>query len=135
MVEVYGQSFHSVYGNKEEKLFFHGISREMLFNSTYARFCGPTSTTTAISVAINFGGNNGIILELLNDGNVDTFFFNCTVLSTFSNEEERLFIGGYTLIPFVSIRHLALNQNYGHFIRAMTVMQYMAVNFFTPYEK
>ena len=127
MVEVYGVSFC----DSDEEIFYHGISGDMLFESTYARFCAPTSTTTSFSVATNFASvhnRNGIILQLENDRNPRTFYFPCMVLSVHSNEEERLFIGGLTQIPFVGIQQLlsgGCTHSYQLLTKAMTTVQYM----------
>eukprot|EP01084_Bolivina_argentea_P077589 140783_1 len=72
------------------KVLYHGVSF-MYFNKFIAKFNSPTSTTTKLQVATIFAKNNGVILDLVtHDGNLR--YFNCSFLSSFPNEEERLFI-------------------------------------------
>ena len=114
------------------RIFYHGISIVMQFTSTVARFCSPTSTTVALSVAINFA-KNGMILELENNDSYHMRFFDCSVLSDFSNEDERLFIQGgfhhsqsilsYTGLSFGSIRLLSLRQNLKLYVSVISRLQ------------
>ena len=113
-------------------VFFHGISMVMQFPSAVASFCSPTSTTVAFTVAINFA-KDGMVLELENNKSIAMKFFDCSILSDFSNEDERLFIqGGYrcdlsdlshTALSFHSIRLLHLNHNYRIFVAVISRLQ------------
>ena len=132
------------------QIFYHGISIVMQFPSAVARFCSPTSTTVAFTVAINFA-KNGMILELENNRSGWLKFFDCSVLSEFSNEDERLFIqGGYdpsfgrlsrTGLSFHSIRLLHLNHNYKTYVSVISRLQRFIENavveqpFATPKEQ
>jgi hypothetical protein len=97
-VELYGQSK----ADSNAKLFYHGISSELLFESTIARFASPTSTSTKLSVAVNFASEDGLILVLAKYG-LDVCSFNCSWLSDFAGEEERLFVGGYQPLVITNI--------------------------------
>ena len=68
----------------------------------------PTSTTPQIEVATLFTRTNGIILEL-EQYSENLRYFNCSLLSCYGNEDERLFFGyvscSVSLVPFlISIR-------------------------------
>eukprot|EP01084_Bolivina_argentea_P036834 68104_1 len=71
-------------------IFYHGISY-MYFDEFIARFNSPTSTTTKLQIATIFAKNNGIILEL-KKCDPSLRYFNCSFVSCFGNENERLFI-------------------------------------------
>ena len=91
--------------------FYHGTSY-LYFSSFSASFCCPTSTTKQIEVAMLFidvDKNNGIILNLHHDGYRSTMFMNVSFLSSYSNEDERLFCGGYRPLRFSSIKVLQVN--------------------------
>ena len=104
-------------------IFYHGVSY-LLLNSFVSYFCGPTSTTTQMSVATTFAKDDGLILELsMDDGRLS--FFNCSWLSCFGNEDERLFCGAYKPLKFNSIRYLKLNENYELFIKSFTLFNYL----------
>jgi hypothetical protein len=59
-VLCFGSSFSDAH--KHEQTFYHGINHAMLFNSTYARFYGPTSTTTSINMARIVAGDYVFII-------------------------------------------------------------------------
>lgn len=120
-VEVYGTSFEE---SEDVDILYHGISIEMMFEATYAKFCAPTSCTRSFMVAVNFA-KSGIIIELKNDLNANTFYFDCSIVSDFSNEDERLILGGHTFIPFISIHNIASNLDFQLFIRTITCLQFM----------
>jgi hypothetical protein len=119
-VEAFGTSFN----DSDVGIFYHGISMEMVFASTVAHFRCPTSTTTSLSVACNFA-KDGIILELLNDYNLHTYYFDCKVLSNHSNESECLLIGGAEPVSICNIRHIGLKIAYKPFIEAITILQFL----------
>jgi hypothetical protein len=118
-------------------IFYHGISIEMTFASTFATFCSPTSTTSAIMIAFNFA-KKGMLLELKNGTpTVVWSCFSCALLSCYSNEEEYLFIGGgcdltymnqTTSVPslqFSSIRNLRLKRDYKVFVQPISMLHQM----------
>ena len=118
-----------MYLEKKIKVFYHGVSAMVLFKSTFAQFCSPTSTTTALPVALNFG-KRGIIIELKNTQSILLPFLDCSVISDFSNEEERLFFqGGYqsgflsnTYLSFNSIRVIHSNHSYKVYVQSITFL-------------
>lgn len=42
------QMFSTTFPNSKIKIFYHGVSQEMLFDGAYARFNSPTSTSTSL---------------------------------------------------------------------------------------
>ena len=111
----------------ESKLsvFYVAISNPIIFDSFSARFCRPTSTTSQLQI-VSMCTNNGMILELQATSEIATFyqgllkFFNCSLLSQFGEEDERLFIGGWAPLQFQNIRVvIQKKENYAIFIRAI----------------
>eukprot|EP01083_Nonionella_stella_P089098 248585_1 len=116
-VEIYGQTVKSA---TKSQGFFHGVSF-MYFNKFVTTFCSPTSMTPQISVALCFCGD-GLILELQRcPASRNLKYFDCSYLSCFSNEDERLFIGGDGELQFKSILWIKNNQNMHYYIKAMAL--------------
>eukprot|EP01084_Bolivina_argentea_P260798 440548_1 len=118
-VELYGTKL------KDSGLttFFHGISM-IYFNQFDAKFCTPTSTTTQLEVAINFTNDcTGLILSLEQNPYYGGYlkYFDCSIISCYGNEDERLFVGGYKPLQFHSIRLLRKNLNMINFIAPMSL--------------
>eukprot|EP01084_Bolivina_argentea_P130293 230008_1 len=131
LVEAFGTQF--MYSR--ERKFFHGINVEMYFKNCYARICGPMSTTTDICIAAGtFAKDDGIVLELENDKQL-TFYMDCSQFSCFSNESECLFIGGFSQIPFISIRNLNRTPVavYEDSVQAISILTKMFSGDFTLY--
>eukprot|EP01084_Bolivina_argentea_P035205 65312_1 len=114
---------------------YHGTTIKSQFPSTDVCVNGPLSTTTDFSVAVNFSGAGGLILELYpnHGGRVahgmgffyDTGLISCTYYSDFSNEQEIFFIGGVRRLSIFSII-TPLGANYKYFVRALaTINNYL----------
>eukprot|EP01083_Nonionella_stella_P030273 83009_1 len=108
-------------------IFYHGISELLIFSSFITIFNAPTSTTTQLSAATVFADTNGAILELTKyHGSLK--YFNCSWLSNYANEDERLFISPphpVCQLRISSIRSVKENANYLHYIHALTTLDYM----------
>eukprot|EP01083_Nonionella_stella_P098980 278404_1 len=116
-VECFG---HTI-GEAKISVFYHGVSM-IYFDSFIAKFCCPTSTTTQLEVATIFADTNGIILELEKASIGGSLrYFNCSLLSVYGSEDERLFIGGKQPLQFRSIRMIRDNHNYRYFIKALSL--------------
>ena len=50
-VECYGEMFGEV--NEKLPTLWHGVSLELIFDSTYIKLCGPLSTTAGLSLLRN----------------------------------------------------------------------------------
>ncbi len=107
-------------------ILYHGISF-MYFDKIIAVFNSPTSTTTKLQIAMIFAKNDGIILESKKDSLGWTRYFNCSLVSCFPHENERLFVSppGSTFysLEFNSIRIIETNENYSVFIKALVHLQ------------
>ncbi len=69
-----------------------------------------------------FANSNGIILELEKSSLGDALrYFNCSLLSSYASEDERLFIGGKQPLQFRSIRIVSNKHNYKHFVKALSL--------------
>eukprot|EP01084_Bolivina_argentea_P165014 286782_1 len=115
-------------------VYYHGVS-QVYFTSFYAEFNSPTSTTTKLSIAAIFAKNNGIILELQQTSVYASSssylrYFNCSLISCFGYEEERLFIQppNYRCLEFNSIRNLSTDENYKQFIDALSLFEMVITN-------
>eukprot|EP01083_Nonionella_stella_P018435 51370_1 len=80
----------------------------------------PTSTTKQIEVAQRFAGDDGIILAMNNTAHMSSFLvpsWNCSWLSTFNGEDERLWMGGSGVgrINVETVRITATGANYQRF--------------------
>eukprot|EP01084_Bolivina_argentea_P134420 237112_1 len=112
----------------EIEKFYCGVSR-LYFEGFIATFNSPTSTTCQLSVAAMFAQNNGIILELeMHDSYWGKYlrFFNCSLVSAFGNENERLFIqppNPLCCLQFYSIRNMSTDENYREFIAAFLLLE------------
>eukprot|EP01084_Bolivina_argentea_P088446 159682_1 len=125
-VQYYGDN-GSYYKNKDDKKvrdlagpFYCGMSKKLALYEFNLRLCGPTSTSAQIEVAMRFGGREGIILELNNDGQWGAHFltgFNCAQFSTYPQEDERLFVGGRHRIKLATIRVIQTCSNYKKFFK------------------
>ena len=105
--------------------FYVAISNPIIFTKFEARFCMPTSTTSNLQI-VSMCTNNGLILELKATSETASFYqgllksFNCSLLSAFGQENERLFIGGWAPLEFANIRKMVCTaHNYKIFVKAI----------------
>ena len=107
--------------------FFCGLNCILNIGSFAISLEGPCSTTTSREVAINFAKSDGIILKLIND----TFeasrqnFFDCSWISNYFEEAERLWIAGESALRIVSIVIVRSAKNYRKTMRAMFLFDAM----------
>eukprot|EP01084_Bolivina_argentea_P036157 66940_1 len=86
------------------------------------RLCGPTSTSKQKEVATRFGGTKGIIMQLNNKSDARSKYlraFRCAWLSTFSGEDEYLFIGGDMRLKIDTIIHIETANNLAGLFHAL----------------
>eukprot|EP00484_Ammonia_sp_Unknown_P003925 CAMPEP_0197065234 /NCGR_PEP_ID=MMETSP1384-20130603/165329_1 /TAXON_ID=29189 /ORGANISM="Ammonia sp." /LENGTH=85 /DNA_ID=CAMNT_0042501993 /DNA_START=9 /DNA_END=263 /DNA_ORIENTATION=+ len=78
---------------------YHGLNKVLYFNEFTAYFNQPVSTTPIMSVAKQFADGRGIILTLQSGagrgGDIERTpkYLSVASLSSFRNEEEKLFYG------------------------------------------
>merc|ERR550525_2100086 len=74
---------------------------------------------------MNFAKDRGIILELNNNGHYIAKalpLFDCSWISNFAHEDERVFCGGWMTIRLEGIRVVKTEQNYRMVIHALFVL-------------
>eukprot|EP01084_Bolivina_argentea_P118001 209463_1 len=82
------------YANKHSQItsLYHGMSFPLLFTTLYCSFDAPTSTTTAVSVAQNFGNDMGIVVEFESCESCKFIrTLNMELFSCFNEEEHLIF--------------------------------------------
>lgn len=108
--------------NKEQRTLFCGMSCLMLMPCFNLRFSSPNSTSTVLNVAMNFTGDNqGIIIRINNKmygAGARERFFNVCWISKFSEESERVFVGGRYPLKIQSITNCLTKQNYKKYYHA-----------------
>eukprot|EP01084_Bolivina_argentea_P016724 31252_1 len=77
---------------------YHGVNKKFMFSSMNAYIMCPFSTTRNYAVAVNFGGSDGMILELDIDMMQAINLCDMRYVSDYCNEEEIFSIG--RLYPF-----------------------------------
>eukprot|EP01084_Bolivina_argentea_P265051 449145_1 len=101
--------------------FFTGMSFEMNIGSFSMRLNGPTSTSAQKEIAIRFAGECGILVKLNNNKSPawNETFFNTSWISTFAEEDERLFFGGRYAIQIQSIILMKTKNNFKNIIKSL----------------
>ena len=72
--------------------FYTGMSFVMTMPMYCMRLCSPTSTSVFIEVAMKFGGEEGIIIQMNNYGHIgfqSLAAFDCSIYSQYKEEDER----------------------------------------------
>eukprot|EP01084_Bolivina_argentea_P266085 451211_1 len=126
-VELYGENGLSVDvdddGNETytaQGPFYTGMSFVMVVPEFHIRLCSPTSTSTKMAVAIRFGGDEGIVIQLNNKQlGKNLCCFNCSWLSNYTAEDERLFFGGAHRIQIENIRNIKTAENFECFLNPL----------------
>ena len=121
------QIFGTAVGIKKRDAFYTGISY-MTVPSFVIRLCAPTSTTKQFEVAMNFSTENGIIMQINNGSIVHSQYlryFDCSWLSCFNEEDERLFCGGNYPLRVESVTLVATRQNFYLFFKSLFYLDCM----------
>eukprot|EP01084_Bolivina_argentea_P194343 333440_1 len=119
------QSFGIMTWSKDtNKYFYHGISEPIIFNTTNLIFTHPLSATKRLEViqyfcSLNKSNNNGIILKL----GVQRQFtsFNCSFISSFTNQNEYLIMTGYDRLYIQSIINYKNCIDYRKYLNAINI--------------
>ena len=101
--------------------FFCGMGVVLNIPEFAIRLNGPTSTSLHIEVAMRFGGNDGMIIQMNNRcwrAGADEVFFRCDWISAFPEESECLMMGGRYKLELESVRIIETKNNYERFFRA-----------------
>ena len=115
------------YDDESRGPFYCGMSVVLNIPQFAIRLNGPTSTSLHIEVAMRFGGTQGMIIQLNNEGEnaEDERHFDCEWLSAFPEESERLFMGGRYPLQLETVRVVETNNNYRRFLRAFHLFDCM----------
>ena len=100
--------------------FFCGINCRLNLGSYAIKFNGPCSTTTELSVALNFAKTEGMILQIDKGGgeggggaHISQCLFDCSWISNYFEEAEMLWISAEKPQRIVSIMMVETATNYG----------------------
>ena len=110
-VECFGNRKH-----QETGPFYCGVNRLMLVSSFGIRLCSPTSTSKSLAVAIRFADTQGIVMRYNNES-ANLRFFDCSYVSAFTEESERLFFGGDYRTRVESVLVIDGFKNYRNYFR------------------
>eukprot|EP01083_Nonionella_stella_P205330 747807_1 len=114
----YGSTWRNVTGP-----FYCGMSFVMAIPEFNIRLCAPTSTSKCIEVATRFGGSQGMIIQVNNNGDAAsaTYLrcFQCAWLSRYPDEAECLFFGGNYRIRIESIILIKTCDNFQKYLKSL----------------
>merc|ERR1712228_880674 len=83
---------------------------------------GPTSTSKHIEVAMKFSDAKGMVFAFDNPRTAQYKYlrgWNCSWISRFKEEDERLFFGGFYRIKLTMLKLVETNENFSHFVNAI----------------
>eukprot|EP01084_Bolivina_argentea_P093077 167418_1 len=114
----------------EKGPFFCGLNFIMVIPLFNLRLCSPTSTTKQIEVATRFADDEGIIIQMNNNGNANSCMlrgWNCTWLSIHPGEDEILWMGGRYPIKLETIKIKTTEQleNYSEYFKTLFYFECM----------
>ena len=107
--------------------FFCGINCVLNIGSFALCLKGPCSTTTVKIVAANFAKTGGMILKLNNNSLSAQYqsCFDCSWISNYFEEAERLWIAGEVPLRIMSILIVQSTKNYSRMLRALYLFDAM----------
>eukprot|EP01084_Bolivina_argentea_P214984 364944_1 len=121
-----------LFGNnrtKEKGPFYCGMNCIMYLYQFDIRLSGPNSTSTDKHKAIEFAAGKGILMQLNNNGDLYNSkrlrFFDCSWVSCFPEERERLFFGGDFKIRIESVITVTTADNFQKFFHALYLFDLM----------
>eukprot|EP01084_Bolivina_argentea_P306953 530498_1 len=129
-VEIFGSTGYDKENNPDGEAgpFYTGVDRVLIVPSFVIRLCSPTSTSKQIEVSMNFAKRDGIIIQLNNNGHAiaaSLTFFDCSWFSSYNEEDERIFCGGWMSIRIESIRIVENSKNYKLWMNALFILDGM----------
>eukprot|EP01084_Bolivina_argentea_P021973 40817_1 len=111
--------------NKERGPFYCGLNFVMKFSSFAIKLKGPCSTSKHQEVTLNFAKRDGIIMQFNNeDGNLASSF-NCSWISKYNGEDERLFIHEIWPLTMESVVIIETQNNYQQYFHALHIFDAM----------
>eukprot|EP01084_Bolivina_argentea_P239210 402078_1 len=123
----YNDNFNMI--NKETGPFYCGLSSVIKVPQFVIYLNGPFSTSKDIEIAINFAKRNGMIIQLDNQNagqcTKQTRFLDCSFISNYAEENERLFMWTEYPLKIESIRIIETAKNYQSFMHSFYVFDAM----------
>merc|ERR1712228_669836 len=102
--------------------FYCGMNMKLSIPSFAMRLNSPTSTSKQIEVAMKFSGTKGMVFTFDNPKEPQYCYlrgWNCSWISNFKEEDERLFFGGFNFIKVHNLRLIKTKENYKEFVSAI----------------
>eukprot|EP01084_Bolivina_argentea_P266660 452360_1 len=123
-VECFGNGGDDLYTHEvEHGPFYCGMNRIMTLPTFSIRLCGPVSTSMQKTIGVRFADDNGMVIRLNNNGDSVSSgalkFFNCSFMSSYKEEDERLFFGGMWMIRVETIIRVDTKQNFIHVFKPL----------------
>eukprot|EP01084_Bolivina_argentea_P282514 483604_1 len=113
----------------EKGPFYFGLDKVVAMSSFSLVVNSPLSTSKNIQIAINFAGNRGMVVKLENDGDYESRnhvrFFDCSWISDYKKENERLFFEPQYSVRIVSIKIMKTADNFEKFINSLYLLDCM----------
>eukprot|EP01084_Bolivina_argentea_P194277 333301_1 len=128
VVELYGGYRAQWSGVECKGSFYCGVSTVMDIPSFSIRLCSPTSTSKHKEVAMRFAGKEGMILQFNNPHTVQYQYlrgFDCSWMSLYPEEGERLFFGGFFPIKLESVIIRKTLQNFEQIVSSLWYLDAM----------
>eukprot|EP01083_Nonionella_stella_P166490 556768_1 len=97
----------------------------MVVANFVCRLCSPTSASQQFAVAVRFCGAKGIIMQLNNTVTPSLRGFDCSWISNFHEEDERLFMGGTYRMQIESVKDMKTKMNFYPFYHALFYLDSM----------
>ena len=120
----YAKPYHSITGP-----FYCGMSVKLNITSFSMRLCSPTSTSKQIAVAAKFSGSKGMVITFDNPREEVQYRhlrgWDCSWISRFKEEDERLFFGGFYRMQLENVRLVATQQNFTEYIQSIWYLDAM----------
>eukprot|EP01084_Bolivina_argentea_P033828 62540_1 len=142
-VELYGstgstlQNVNIVQENKCEENcntidgpFFSGMSPVMVLEEFNIKLCSPTSTTSNFNVAYAAANDNGIIVQMNNNGYMNAHrlrAFDCAWISKVPSEREKLFCGGLHPIKIEAVQKVGLLKTMDYCLFSKTLFYFQCM--------
>eukprot|EP01084_Bolivina_argentea_P266659 452359_1 len=123
-VECFGNGGDDLYTHEvEHGPFYCGMNRIMTLPTFSIRLCGPVSTSMQKTIGVRFADDNGMVIRLNNNGDRNSSlclkFFDCSFISLYKEEDERLFFGGAHRVRIENIRKIKQPKNFSAFFKPL----------------
>ena len=113
------------YQNKDNPgVFYSGVSCLLPIPEFSIHLYAPTSTSVHIEVATNFASSDGMIISFANQQfpAYHSFFFDCSWISRYPDEDERAFVHGNTPIHIECVRIIRSDCTYRSLYAALFML-------------